>query len=269
MTDVTPDSRAEAGFPPHSPDDESEVSPFTRKIPATVSLVLPVYNEEANLTRLLAEITGAMNAQPRPWEALFVDDGSKDGSLEVIRNLAAQNGHVNYIAFAANCGQSAAFAAGFREASGSILVTLDSDLQNDPADIPAMLDLYEQGYDMVAGWRAKRQDSFVKRLSSKIANAIRNALSHESVKDTGCSLKVMRASMARELPMFTGMHRFLPTLMKMRGARVAQMQVSHRPRLHGTSKYGVLDRAFSAFYDLLAVRWMQTRNFRYTIKERK
>ena len=118
------------------------------------------------------------------------------------------------------------------------------------------------------GWRAKRQDTFVKRVSSKIANAIRNRLSHETVKDTGCSLKVMQAAMARRLPMFTGMHRFFPTLMKMQGARVAEVQVNHRPRIHGTSKYGVWDRAFSALYDLLAVRWMQARHFNYRIKER-
>ena len=233
-----------------------------------VSLIIPVYNEQDNLPVLLEEIRTAMAAQNRTWEALFVDDGSRDNSLQILRDLAAREPRLRYIAFAENRGQSAAFAAGFQEARGEIFVTLDSDLQNDPADIPRLLDVYGQEYEMVIGWRAKRQDTFVKRISSKIANAIRNRLSRETVKDTGCSLKVLQASLARRLPMFTGMHRFFPTLMKMQGARVAEVKVNHRPRLHGKSKYGVWDRAFSALYDLLAVRWMQSRHFTYRIKER-
>ena len=233
-----------------------------------VSLIIPVYNEQDNLPVLLEEIRTAMAAQNRTWEALFVDDGSRDNSLQILRDLAAREPRLRYIAFAENRGQSAAFAAGFQEARGEIFVTLDSDLQNDPADIPRLLDVYGQEYEMVIGWRAKRQDTFVKRISSKIANAIRNRLSRETVKDTGCSLKVLQASLARRLPMSTGMHRFFPTLMKMQGARVAEVKVNHRPRLHGKSKYGVWDRAFSALYDLLAVRWMQSRHFTYRIKER-
>ena len=233
-----------------------------------VSLIIPVYNEQDNLPVLLEEIRTAMAAQNRTWEALFVDDGSRDNSLQILRDLAAREPRLRYIAFAENRGQSAAFAAGFQEARGEIFVTLDSDLQNDPADIPRLLDVYGQEYEMVIGWRAKRQDTFVKRISSKIANAIRNRLSRETVKDTGCSLKVLQASLARRLPMFTGMHRFFPTLMKMQGARVAEVNDNHRPRLHGKSKYGVWDRAFSALYDLLAVRWMQSRHFTYRIKER-
>lgn len=234
-----------------------------------VSLIIPVYNEERNLPVLLDEICAAMAAQSREWEALFVDDGSTDNSLPVLQQLAVREPRLHYIAFEQNRGQSAAFAAGFQEARGEIFVTLDSDLQNDPADIPTLLQVYEQGHDMVIGWRAKRQDNLVKRLSSKIANGIRNALSNENVKDTGCSLKVLKASYARRLPMFTGMHRFFPTLMKMQDARVAEVKVNHRPRLHGSSKYGVWDRAFSALYDLFAVRWMQSRNIRYRIKERR
>ncbi len=233
-----------------------------------VSLIIPVYNEEGNLPILVEEIRAAMTAQDRTWEVLFVDDGSRDNSLRIIRELAALEPRLRYISFEENKGQSAAFAAGFQEGHGEIFVTLDSDLQNDPADIPLLLNVYGPDYDMVIGWRAKRQDTFVKRASSKIANAIRNRLSRETVKDTGCSLKVLKASLARQLPMFTGMHRFFPTLMKMKGARVAEVKVNHRPRLHGTSKYGVWDRAFSALYDLFAVRWMQARNFTYRIKER-
>lgn len=233
----------------------------------TVCLILPVYNEGANLPRLFDEIETSMAGQPRSWQALFVDDGSLDNSLDVLRS--EKRPWVHYLAFGSNCGQSAAFAAGFAEARADVLVTLDADLQNDPADIPAMLDLFDIGYDMVIGWRAQRQDSPIKLYASRFANAVRNALSHETVKDTGCSLKVLRADMARKIPMFKGMHRFLPTLMKLQGAKVAECKVSHRPRLYGTSKYGIWDRALSGLYDLLAVRWMQSRYVNYSIKERK
>ena len=245
----------------------SAASPASESAPE-ICLIIPVYNEESNLPVLHEELCRAMDSQSRPWQALFIDDGSTDASLAELKKLSAKDARMHYIAFARNCGQSAAFAAGFQEAPGSVFITLDSDLQNDPADIPTMLLLYEQGYDMVIGWRANRQDTSAKRWASRIANAVRNALSHETVRDTGCSLKVLRADMARTLPMFTGMHRFLPTLMKMRGARVAEIKVNHRPRRHGISKYGVWDRAFAAFYDLLAVRWMQKRAFLYQVKER-
>lgn len=235
----------------------------------SVTLLVPVFNEEDNLPQLMAEIAAAMERQARSWEVLFIDDGSTDQSLSVLRGMAENDPHARYLSFAHNRGQSAAFAAGFREAAGEIFITLDADLQNDPADIPTMLALYDQGCDMVIGWRKNRQDTSTKRFASKFANAVRNRLSHETVKDTGCSLKVLRADMARRIPMFTGMHRFLPTLMKLEGAVVKETPVNHRPRCHGVSKYGVWDRAFSALYDLLAVRWMQKRHFRYEIKERR
>lgn len=233
-----------------------------------VTLIVPVYNEEGNLRVLTDEIMAAMKRQPRTWELLFVDDGSSDGSLAEIQRLAFVHAPVRYLSLAENRGQSAAFAAGFAEGRGEIYVTLDADLQNDPADIPVMLNLYEQGCDMVVGWRARRRDGLLKRLSSRFANAIRNKLSRENIRDTGCSLKVMRASLCKGLPLFKGMHRFLPTLLKMRGATVAEMRVNHRPRHSGESKYGVWDRAFSGLYDLLAVRWMQDRSVNYRIRER-
>ena len=240
-----------------------------KPITETVNLIIPVYNEEENLPILFAEILGAMGMQKRPWQVLFVDDGSSDRSLPILRDLANGDARVRYLSFARNCGQSAAFAAGFRHGEGSVFVTLDADLQNDPMDIPGMLNVYDEGYDMVIGWRADRKDTRAKRWASKLANRVRNAISRETVKDTGCSLKVLNAAIARELPMFTGMHRFLPTLMKLRGAKVAEVKVRHRAREHGVSKYGIWDRAFSAFYDLLAVRWMQKRHFAYTIAENR
>ena len=247
---------------------EAPPAPFKADNAVHVSLIVPVYNEEENLDPLVEEIRLAMDRQPRCWNLLFIDDGSSDSSLPVMRSLAAKYENVHYLSFIENQGQSAAFAAGFREAQGSVFVTLDADLQNDPADIPLLLNMYDQGYDMVTGWRADRRDGFAKRTASRIANAIRNRLSHETVRDTGCSLKVFRASMAVKLPLFTGMHRFFPTLMKLQGAKVAEVRVRHRPRLHGKSKYGIWDRAFSSLYDLFAVRWMQKRTFAYRIRER-
>lgn len=232
-----------------------------------ISLVVPVYNESENINDLYAEVVLAMSSQSCAWELIFVDDGSSDHSLEIIRALADKDGRVHYISFESNCGQSAAFAAGFRFAQGDVVVTLDADLQNDPADIPAMLQSYAS-CDMVIGWRAKRQDSLVKRYASRVANWIRNQISQETVRDTGCSLKVMRADMLKSIPMFTGMHRFLPTLMKLEGARVAEVPVNHRPRRKGVSKYGIWDRAWASAYDLLAVRWMKIRYVSYKVSEK-
>ena len=232
-----------------------------------VSLIIPVYNEEENLRDLHREISGALAGLACGWEVVLVDDGSTDASLSIIHELAAADPRVRYVSFARNCGQSAAFAAGFRYAGGDVVVTLDADLQNDPADIPAMLEVYGQGVDMVIGWRARRQDTFVKRCASRFANWVRNRISRETVRDTGCSLKVMRAEMVRAIPMFTGMHRFLPTLMKLEGAKVAEVPVNHRPRSRGVSKYGIWDRAWASAYDLLAVRWMQKRHIGYVVAD--
>ena len=243
-----------------SAQSASQISP-------QISLVIPVYNEEGNLRLLFEQVYRVMQELSKPWEILFIDDGSSDGSLDVIKGLEREYPEVHYLSFKANCGQSAAFAAGFQQARGDVVITMDSDLQNDPADIPAMLREYDKGFDMVIGWRAKRQDTFAKRLASKMANAIRNSISQETVRDTGCSLKVMRTALARKLPMFTGMHRFLPTLMKIQGASVAEMKVNHRQRHAGVSKYQTWGRAKTAFFDLLAVRWMKARHFNYEIKE--
>ena len=234
-----------------------------------ISLVVPVYNEEDNLRLLTEEITKAMSHTARPWEVVFVDDGSTDGSLAILRDLAACVPQVRYIALAANSGQSAAFAAGFHDAAGQIVVTLDADLQNDPADIPAMLNACgKEGITMVVGWRARRQDTLAKRLASRVGNAVRNWISRETIKDTGCSLKVMPREMLLRLPVFNGVHRFYPTLMRLEGATIAEVVVNHRPRSAGVSKYGIWDRARKTVLDLLAVRWLQSRHVAYRIKER-
>ncbi|WP_027722336.1 glycosyltransferase family 2 protein [Maridesulfovibrio zosterae] len=233
-----------------------------------LSLVIPVYNEQDNLRKLMQEINSALEPIKIPYEVIFVDDGSTDASLAVLSDISEDYPKARYISFEENRGQSAAFCAGFDEAKAPRVATMDADLQNDPADLPAMLSLYNKGHEMVIGWREKRRDVWIKRIASKIANAIRNRLTRESVKDTGCSLKIMDTTMVREIPRFNGMHRFLPTLMKMQGASVAEVKVNHRPRHQGESKYGTIDRAIAGGYDLLGVRWIQSRHFSYKIKER-
>ena len=226
-----------------------------------ISIVIPVFNEEENLPILAAEIHGAMRGLGRPYEVIFVDDGSTDTSPEVLRQLAREDSAVRILHQRRNSGQSAALDAGFRFARAGIVITLDADLQNDPADIPKLLGRLEgpSGCDVVCGVRAHRQDTWVRKVSSRIANGVRNRLTHESVTDVGCTLKAFRTEYLRRIPMFTGMHRFLPTLLKMEGARVVEVPVNHRPRLHGQPKYNIRNRIWRALADLFAVRWMQKR----------
>jgi glycosyltransferase involved in cell wall biosynthesis len=226
--------------------------------PPEISIVIPVYNEEENLPVLAAEIHGAMRSLGQPYEVLFVDDGSTDASPEVLQRLAREDPAVRVIRQRRNSGQSAALEAGFRFARGGIVVTLDADLQNDPADIPRLL-ASMNGYDVVSGVRTHRQDTWVRKVSSRIANGVRNRVTHDNVTDVGCTLRACRAEYLRRIPMFTGMHRFLPTLLKMEGARATEIPVNHRPRLHGQPKYGIGNRLWRALADLLAVRWMQKR----------
>jgi dolichol-phosphate mannosyltransferase len=233
----------------------------------SISFVIPVYNEEGNLPRLLEEIAAAVAGLGASWEVWFVDDGSTDRSLAVIRELAAAHPQVKYLALARNTGQSAALYAGFQAAQGEVVITLDADLQNDPADVPAMLRHFGD-YDMITGWRHDRRDTWSKRVSSKIGNAVRNRLTAESIHDTGCSLKVMRTEMLKRIKMFRGLHRFLPTLMRLEGAKVLEVKVNHRPRLHGVSKYTNLRRGIEGFYDLMTVRWMLRRHLDIRIRER-
>lgn len=228
--------------------------------PTQLSLVIPVFNEEENIPLLLAEIRAALDPLPLAYEVLWVDDGSTDASPAVLRGLAAGDPRLRVIRLRRNSGQSAALGSGFRAARGETIVTLDADLQNDPADIPLLLaELERSGVDLVCGVRAKRQDDWVRRASSRIANRIRNRLTHENITDTGCTLKAFRAEFLRPLPMFTGMHRFLPTLVRLEGARVKEIPVHHRPRLHGQPKYNISNRIWRALADLFAVRWMQKR----------
>jgi dolichol-phosphate mannosyltransferase len=229
-----------------------------------ISLVIPVYNEEPNLPPLAEEIRQTMQPLGRPYEVLLVDDGSTDGSLAAMIRLASQDPSLRVVRQARNAGQSAALDAGFRHARGAIVVTLDADLQNDPADIPRLLARLDGGEtweacDVVCGVRMNRRDSWVRRLSSGIANSVRNRLTHESVTDVGCTLRACRAEVLRRIPVWKGMHRFLPTLLRMEGGRIAEVEVRHRPRRFGEPKYNIRNRIWRASADLLGVRWLQSR----------
>ena len=234
--------------------------------PPFLSVVIPVYNERDNLVPLRDELVPAMEATGKPFEVIFVNDGSTDGSDAILRSLRAADSRMRIITFAANAGQTAAMAAGFAAARGDVLVTLDSDLQNDPRDIPLLLERITD-HDAVVGWRGDRQDTWIRRVSSRIGNGVRNALSDDDIIDTGCTLKAYRREALSRVKLFTGMHRFLPTLLRMEGFKVCQVRVGHRPRLHGDSKYGVGNRLFRSFADLLAVRWMKRRVLRYQATE--
>ncbi len=228
--------------------------------------MVPAYNERDNLAPLLAEIAAALSG--RRYEVIVVDDGSTDGTLEALKTLRRQYPELRILAFERNAGQTAAFAAGFRAAAAPIVVTLDADLQNDPADIPRLVEtLQHSGVTAVAGYRANRRDTSWKRLQSRIANGVRNRLNGEVIRDTGCSLKAFRTDAVRDLPLFSGMHRFLPTLIKMQGGSVSEVPVGHRPRQHGVTKYGMWNRVWRSLVDAFAVRWMQRRALRYRVRE--
>lgn len=230
-----------------------------------LSVVVPVYNEIDNLDTLVDELLSVLRPGGRPFEIVLVNDGSRDGSTERIGELARSVPEVRGLHFRRNAGQTAAFDAGFRSARGAVVVTLDADLQNDPKDIPSLLDAL-QGHDAAVGYRVNRRDTWLRRVSSRIANGVRNRLSGDDVIDTGCSLKAFRREALAGIKLYNGMHRFLPTLVKMEGGRVVQVPVNHRPRLRGVSKYGVWNRVFRASADLLAVRWMQRRRLAWEIE---
>jgi len=228
--------------------------------------VVPAYNERENLAPLLNEITSALAG--RSYEVIIVDDGSTDGTLEALKAMRAQFPQLRILAFERNAGQTAAFAAGFRAARAPVVITLDADMQNDPADIPRLVEtLRESGATAVAGFRATRRDTPWRRLQSRIANAVRNRLNGEVIRDTGCSLKAFRTDAVRALPLFAGMHRFLPTLIKMQGGTVTEIAVGHRPRRHGVTKYGMWNRVLRSLVDAFAVRWMQRRTLHYRVRE--
>ena len=232
-----------------------------------ISAVIPVFNEEENLPVLIPKVMEVFNQLSKVYEVILVDDGSSDNSRKILREMAIQYPTLRVLGLKENRGLSTALLAGMREARGDILITLDSDLQNDPADIPRLLQCLDQ-YDMATGWRQKRDDPWLKRIASKIGNGVRNRLSGEAIHDSACTLRVFKRECIQDIPVFNGMHRFLSTLVKREGFRIVEVPVSHHPRRFGKSKYNIRNRMIRSFVDLLAVRWMKDRRIRYEIEER-
>src|SRR6266513_4889728 len=238
--------------------------------PPEISLVIPCYNEEGNLRELIKTIGDAVDPLKRPYEVIITDDCSKDKSWEMLTELAAGDPRIRVQRFAFNCGESAASWAGLKAARGKYLVTLDADLQNDPRDLPKFLEALKQ-FDCVCGTRIQSRgggDDFVRIASSRIANWVRNKLSGEQISDAGCTYRACKRECIENLKFFKGMHRFLPTLIKLEGFTVTEIPVSNNPRFAGHSHYGVWNRLFASFYDLLAVRWMKKRMLRHHVTER-
>jgi dolichol-phosphate mannosyltransferase len=223
----------------------------------SLSLVVPAYDEEDCLPALYGRVVEVFGAA-RAWELILVDDGSRDRTAAVIRELSDKDPRVRARILTQHCGQTTALRVGIAAARGALVATLDADLQNDPADLLEMLEVLGED-DAIVGYRSERHDDWLRRASSRVANAIRNSVTGDRIRDTGCSLKLFRTEAIRAIPLFDGMHRFLPTLLRFHGYRVSEHPVSHRARRAGVSKYGVRNRAFRAFGDLLAVRWMRSR----------
>ena len=232
----------------------------TESSPA-VSVIVPLFNEEDNVPILQSELEAALKGLDH--EIIFVDDGSADRTIERIE--AAPD--VRVIRFEKNAGQSAAIYAGLQAARAGILVLIDGDLQNDPADIPKLLDEISRGADLVCGYRAQRRDTIVKRLTSWIANAVRSRYTKDGVQDTGCTLKAMRRECLSALIPFKGMHRFIPALVKGAGYRLVEIPVNHRSRRFGQTKYSLGNRAVRATMDMFGVRWLLSRRLNYKIRE--
>lgn len=233
-----------------------------------LSVVIPVYNEEDNLPRLWPELRDVLAGERLAFEVIFVDDGSRDRSAEIIRALREDDPRVRLVRLKSNAGETAATDAGLKAARGRWVVTMDADLQNDPHDIPGLLKPLDQ-WDAVTGWRVNRGegDSSVRRTSSRIANRVRNWVSDETIQDSGCTFRAFRRECLRGLVLYRGFHRFIPTLLRMQGYRVLEVPVRNRPRQYGRSKYGVFNRVFVASADLLVVRWMKSRLLRYEVAE--
>jgi glycosyltransferase involved in cell wall biosynthesis len=234
----------------------------------TLSIVVPVYNERENLPLLHEAIAKVIDPAGIDAEIILVDDGSTDGSWDQIQSLVNGDVRVRGLKFAFNCGETAASDAGLRAARGRYVMTMDADLQNDPADIPRFLEALATGVDCVCGTRVASRgkgDNFIRVASSRIANWVRNKLSDEQISDAGCTYRAFKRECVNKLKLYRGLHRFIPTLLKMEGYTVSEIAVTNNPRLHGESKYGVWNRLFKSFRDLLAIRWMKSRLLGYRV----
>jgi glycosyltransferase involved in cell wall biosynthesis len=219
-----------------------------------LSIIVPFYNEEENIGRMYAAIVSAVAPLAVPFEMIFVDDGSRDGTPDLARQIARGDARVRLVRFRRNCGQTPAMAAGIAHARGEILLTMDGDLQNDPRDIGEFLAKIDEGYDLVVGWRFNRQDKLISRkLPSRVANWMIGKVTGVPIKDNGCSLKAYRASLIKQIPLYSEMHRFIPAMASIAGARIAEIRVRHHARQFGKSKYG-LSRIYKVLLDMLVIK---------------
>lgn len=231
------------------------------------TIIVPVYNEEDNLIRVEQELRSYTKIAAKKTSILFVNDGSKDGSQELIEAICQRNEAFHFISFKENRGLSAAIKAGFDHANSPLVGYIDSDLQTAPEDFNLLL--AEIGpYDLVTGVRANRKDSFVKNMSSKIANGIRRAFTHDGMDDTGCPLKVIKTDYAKRIPMFKGLHRFLPAMILLQNGKVLQVPVQHFPRMAGTAKFGLWNRLLGPLMDCFAYLWMKKKYINYEVQDR-
>ncbi|MDC7999299.1 glycosyltransferase [Gilvibacter sediminis] len=229
-----------------------------------LTVVIPVYNEEDNLARVEAEMSAFFKVAKRPTRALFVNDGSKDSSQQMIEDICSRNEAFSYINFAENRGLSAAIKAGFDHTETPLVGYIDSDLQTAPEDFNLLFDHIDD-HELVTGVRANRKDKFVKRMSSKIANGIRRAFTKDGMDDTGCPLKIIKTDYAKRIPMFKGLHRFLPAMILLQEGRIKQIPVQHFPRIAGTAKYGLWNRLLGPLMDCFAYLWMKKKYINYRI----
>jgi dolichol-phosphate mannosyltransferase len=220
-----------------------------------ISVVVPVHNEERSVALLLDELDSALQPTGRAWEAIFVDDGSTDGSFAALTRLHSARDNVVVVRLRRNFGKATALAAGFARAQGEVIVTIDSDLQDDPAEIPRLLVKLDEGFDLVSGWKAQRKDSLRRRLLSRLFNLVAGWISGVHLHDMNCGLKAYRAEVVSGLRLYGELHRFVPVLAHHRGFRIAELPVNHRPRGHGRSRYG-LERYLRGFLDLLTVSFL-------------
>jgi len=219
-----------------------------------ISVIIPVYNEEKNLFLLYQELNNVLVPLRKTYEIIFIDDGSKDNSLKILKQIALKDKNIKVIELRKNFGQTAAFSAGFDNAQGNILVTMDSDLQNDPRDIPRLIEEINKGYDVVSGWRFRRRDSFTKKITSFFSNKLARKLTRLNIHDFGCSLKAYKKEAIESVELYGEMHRYIPALVAMKGFKVCEIKVNHRQRKHGKTKYGI-NRLLKGFLDLTYIKF--------------
>jgi glycosyltransferase involved in cell wall biosynthesis len=235
-------------------------------MPYELTIIVPVFNEEESLPAFFIEMDRFINNNPVPSQVLFVNDGSTDNSLRILKEKSNEVGHYTVLSLDKNYGLSVAIKAGIDHCQTTLVGYIDADLQTHPSDFLSYFEYFPE-YDMVNGIREKRKDTFVKRLSSKLANGYRRLMINDAIKDTCCPLKILKLSYAREMPFFIGMHRFLPALIQLQGGKVRQVPISHSPRYAGTSKYHLFNRLVGPFFDTLAFRWMRSRYIRYKLTD--